>query len=312
MSNTAASKRTDSNPAKPKATGSKSSGPATLSLILLLAVGSSLALQTTIAKVAAGVGTPLLSFLSLAILGAGALLLIRAPKPRLSLGLLAYTAVSGALFALPNALGFLAVAELGAGFVAIIFAFVPLLTWALAVLIGMERALKQRAFGVLLALSGAIALSLSKLQGDGAGGTWVLITLSFPLMLATGNLFRSRFWPQGVSPVFLAGSMLFAGGLFVAPFALIVEGVSLAQIPAALPLLGAETLIFALSFFLYFQLQSRAGAVYLSQIGPVIALMGAVIAVLALGESLPQMVWPAGALIAIGTLTFHRARVPSA
>ena len=66
-----------------------------------------------------------------------------------------------------------------------------------------------------------------------------------------------------------------------------------------LPLL-IQVAIFSLGFSFYFVLQKIAGAVYLSQIGPIIAFVGTVLSVLLLGEELSGAIAIGGfAIIAV-------------
>ncbi len=99
---------------------------------------------------------------------------------------LEYAVISGLLIALPNALGFLAIRHVGAGFISLSFAFPILLTWVLAVFLGMERLRMMRFIGVLLGLSGGIVLALAKSGSAGEAQAWVMLVLTMPLVLALG------------------------------------------------------------------------------------------------------------------------------
>ncbi len=69
----------------------------------------------------------------------------------------------------------------------------------------------------------------------------------------------------------------------------------------------AGSAVVAAQYLLQFRLQALAGPVFMSQIGGVAAKVGAVIAVLVLGEAPPASLWPAVLLIACGTPWFQRA-----
>ncbi len=291
-----------------------------LALACLLLVGSCLALSLVVAKLADQAGAPRLTFLMVALAGAGLILgaltaLRRRPMP-FTIRTLEYALVSGALLALPNALAFLAVRHVGAGFISLSFAFPILLTWLLAVLLDMERLRAPRLAGVLLGLAGGVILALAKALDAGSAPGWAALILTMPLVLAAGNIYRTRRWPEGAPPIFLAALMLLGAALALLPFVLVFEAGEVAGLTASAGagrLLLVEVGVFSVLYLFYFVLQKIAGPVYLSQIGTVAALVGTLIAVLALGEAPPPHLGLAGALVALGMVLFHRGgRAPVA
>ncbi|MFW3613605.1 EamA/RhaT family transporter [Billgrantia antri] len=279
----------------------------------LLLVGSLLALSLVVAKLADRAGAPRLSFLMVAVSGAGLLLLVLAglqrQPMRLDRRIVEYALVSGALFALPNALGFLAVRHVGAGFVSLSFAFPILVTWMLAVGLGMERIRALRLSGVLLGLAGGVLLAWAKAGGMQGAQGWVALVLTIPLIIALGNIYRTLRWPGEAGPVYLAALMLIGGALTLAPFVLAFEAHQFGQLidsTGVLRLLLAEVVVFTVLYVFYFVLQKLAGPVYLSQIGMVAALVGTLIAVSLLGEAVPPYLGLAGVLVLLGAVLFHR------
>ncbi|APX93737.1 hypothetical protein BWR19_12760 [Halomonas sp. 1513] len=279
----------------------------------LLLVGTFLALSLVVAKLADGAGAPRLTFLMAAMTGAGLVLsvigAIQRQTMRINLRNLEYAAVAGALFAVPNALAFLAIRHVGAGFISLSFAFPILITWVLAVWLSLERLRALRLLGVLLGLSGGLVLATAKAGGAGDAQGWVLLVLAMPLLIALGNIYRTLRWPTGTSPVFLAALMMFGGATTLLPFVLLFEPGeyrALLTSGAAMRLLLVEIAVFSVLYLFYFVLQKLAGPVYLSQIGTVAALVGTLIAVLALGEAPPPNLGLAALLVALGTLLFHR------
>ena len=280
----------------------------------LLLVGSFLALSLAIAKLADEAGAPRLSFLITALVGAALILAgttaLRSQPMPINRRTLEYAAVSGILFAVPNAVSFLSVRHVGAGFVALSLAFPVLVTWLLAVTLRMEKLRALRLVGVLLGLAGGVVLALS--QGSDAEGArgWAALVMLMPVVLAAGNIYRTKRWPENAAPVFLAALMMLGGALALTPFALMHEGGRFEELFGSsriILLLLGETAVFAVVYFFFFVLQRLAGPVYLSQIGLVAALAGTLIAIFALGESIPSNLGTAGALIVLGTLIFHRA-----
>lgn len=301
--------------AMPQNSGSSLTAPA-----LLLATGSLLAVTIVFSQLAAARGAPMLWFLVLVMGGAGLLLLAVAAVLGQARGswrhLLAYSLGAGAFQALAMAMAYLSVAHVGAGYISLVFAFPLLLTYLFALALGMERFAAMRALGVTVALVGGLLLALSKFDGLAANGEavgWVLVATAVPVIIAGGNLYRTRFWPKGAPPLLLAALMLLMAGALTLPFAVWGDGaVAAVRIWDSAELLGLTIVniaAFALQFVVYFRLQYVAGPVYLSQIGSVAAAIGAPVAVFFLGETLPQGFGWALLLIVAGAVLFQvRAR----
>ena len=267
----------------------------------LLAVGSLLAFVVMLSKMAAVADAPMLGFLSGVWLIAFAILALPALLQRGLGGMgrsLPYSTVAGALMVAPTAIGYLAVGHTGAGFISLTLAFPVLLTWVIARALRLDAVRKGQGAGVLAALSGGVLLAVGKLGQvqESGGAVWVLLAAGIPVALAFGNIFRSRHWPEGERPLPLAALSILMGTLAVIPFAVLTEGARLPQLwldprRAGLTLLGG--VLVAGQYVLQFRLQEIAGPVYMSQIGGVAAVIGALVAFLALGEAVPPVFWTA-------------------
>ncbi len=286
-----------------------------LPLLCLLAVGCLLGLSVGVGKLAAAAGWRPLAFMFWSLLFGGSALLAavlaRGVRPSLDRAHLAYYLVAGLVsLSIPNGLTFAAIPHVGAGFVSLCLAFPPLATYLLAVALGMERPKAIRAAGILCGLAGAVMLALGKLGEGNAPPAWVAAALAAPASLAFGNIYRSRRWPAGASPLALAPCMLLAGAVLLAAFA-VVAGVPLFAPPAGawpLALLGLQTAVFAATYALFFILQKIAGVVYMSQIGSVGMVAGTIFAVAVLKEQLNPLLPPAGLLILLGVTLVNRGR----
>lgn len=268
-------------------------------LALLLVVGSFLAVSTVIAKAAPQVGWHPLALLQWSILGgAGGLFLITrlvaAGKPAvrdtgsvwITRRLAAYLTVSGVLFIAPNMIAVMAAPKVGAGFVSLSYAFPLVLTYALAVVLGLERLQVLRGTGVLFGLAGGVLLAVSGANLSLEASWWSMFALSIPVFLAAGNIYRTLKWPQGARPVNLALGMMVTGFTTLSVFNLLlsVPVVPVAWSAHAIGLLAAQIAIFTVQYGLYFRLQKTAGPVYLSQIGSVAAVVGLGLGFLVFGE----------------------------
>ncbi|SNY92064.1 EamA-like transporter family protein [Cohaesibacter sp. ES.047] len=285
-----------------------------LPVLLVLVVGTLLAAQVLLGKQGIRAGASPLSFLSFALMLAGFVLFVTSFVRRQGAALrgqvLEYGILSGLLFVLPNAVAFMAVGHVGAGFISMTLLFPLLITYLLALMLRVERFALWRMVALLLGLAGGVLLSASKAGLGDAPLFWILVSLTGPLFLAMGNIYRTMRWPTGVAPLFLASMMLLFAGAGLLPLALTFEGpsgpASLFQ-PATLPFLALEVATFSLLYLLYFILQKVAGPVYLSQIGLVGAVVGASVARLWLDEALPPNLLLSALMIGAGIVLFQWA-----
>ncbi len=278
-------------------------------LACLLTVGGAIGLTNNIARLGQAYGLPPLGLLFWSVAGGAVLLAALAAAarrlPRLDRANLVYGLISGLLLmALPTGITFLAARHVGAGFISLSLAFVPLITYVFAILLGIEANRWVRLAGVFAALAGAAVLALGKTRMAGAEPGWIAATLAIPVVIAIGNIYRALRWPPGAASLSLAPLMLAGAALWLLP-AGIARTPELAASGAGLALAAAQACVFTLTYSLYFVLQRIAGAVYLSQIGSVGALTGAGIAVLAFGEAMPPGLWVAIALIGLGLVLFN-------
>lgn len=264
-------------------------------LIYLLAGGTLMGLSTNLAKLAGDHQLSALAFLFWSISGAAPILLalaaFRHHLPPVNVRTVEYYAVSALLgVAGANLLFFSAVPHVGAGFVALIITLPPLLTYAGALVLKMERFHVLRAAGVVSALMGAITLAFHKLSAPDADYVWILLALIGPVLLAIGNLYRTLRWPEGVSSDALAPGMLIAAAIILLSVGFL-PGFSL-NVPTDryLPiiLIAIQAVVFAGQFLLLFLLQKSGGPVFLSLLGSVGAVVGVPVAILLQGETAPE------------------------
>lgn len=288
-------------------------------LVLLLLTGSTLGLAPPFAKLATTAGIPAIAFAFWQNLIGGLCLLALASatgaRPPLTRRHLRFYAISGLVtLALPSVLIFLAVARIGAGLPSIAYAFPAMLTYLIALGLGMEKPAWMRALGILLGLIG-ILMIMTPRSGplDAADLPWLLLAFIAPISLAVGNIYRSRAWPKDAPPLALAAGTLLSAALWLllggAVFGLLYLP-SLAA-PADWTLLAAG-LFACLSFIPYFELQRVAGPVYLSQIGYVMAATSLGIGTFAFGERYGLLVWLAVAVIVAGIVLVNRRQVRTA
>ncbi|ALU43565.1 DMT family transporter [Pseudoalteromonas rubra] len=273
----------------------------------LLGTGALLGTTTNLAKVAASMNIAALPFLMWSLMGAAIFLLslqlFKGQSIPVNREVIKYSVFSSLLtVAGSNLILFSAIAHVGVSFVALAISLPPLLTYVFALFLGMEKACLLRSVGVILSLAGTMVLVAAKWQAPQASHTWLLLTLLGPVLLAAGNIYRTAYWPKGISPESLVPSMLVAATLILAAVGGLVPSlqVSLPISGSTLALLAVQSLVFSGQFVLLFVLQKAGGPVFLSLTGPVAALLGIPVAVVLLNERLVPAILPSAVLIATG------------
>ena len=277
----------------------------------LLGAGALLGVSTNVAKVAHSIGLAPLPFLTWSLAGATFLLtgisMVRGQTPGLNRRSLEYFVVAAFLsVAGSNLIFFNAVTHVGVSFVALTISLPPLLTYVGALMLGMESFCRWRASGVVLALAGTGVLVLGKWTAPDTNHYWIALTLIGPVLLAAGNIYRTRRWPPGASAESLAPGMLLAATVLLVMIAMIMPGWTLGvstESTYALPLIGAQAVVFAGQFLLLFVLQKAGGPVFLSLMGAVSAVVGVPLAMVLLEEPALPALLPSVALIAAGIVS---------
>jgi len=290
--------------------GKYSTGP--VPLFCLLMVGGAIGLTNNLARLGTTYRVPPLALLFWSVVGAAVLLaalaVVARRPPRLDRATLIYGLVSGLLLmALPTGVIYLAAPHVGAGFVSLSLAFVPLVTYLLAIALKIEANRWVRLAGVFAGLAGGLVLAFGKSRAPDAQLVWIGATLAVPITIAIGNIYRTLRWPPGAASLSLAPLMLAGSALWLLPLAASTASAAIAS-EAGEALAAAQAAVFTLTYSLYFVLQRIAGAIYLSQIGSVGAVTGAAIAVIGFHEALPPGFVLAAVLIAAGLALFNLRR----
>ncbi|MET8448319.1 EamA family transporter [Streptomyces sp. NPDC005209] len=194
---------------------------------------------------------------------------------------------------------FLSAYRLPGGMAAVVGSVGPLFVVGLsALLLGQRPTVRTLLAGV----AAAFGVSLVVLRAAGAlDAVGVLAALAATASMSTGTVLTKRWGrPDGVGPLALTGWQLTAGGLVIAPVALLVEGAPPAldgrAIGGYLYLALANT---AVAYWLWFRGIGRLTATQVTFLGPLSPLTAAVVGWAALGQTLTP-VQLAGMALAFG------------
>ncbi|RDD87136.1 EamA family transporter [Streptomyces parvulus] len=194
---------------------------------------------------------------------------------------------------------FLSAYRLPGGMAAVVGSVGPLFVVGLsAVLLGQ----RPRTRAVLTAVAAAFGVSLVVLRSAGElDALGALAALASAASMSTGTVLTQRWGrPDGVGPLALTGWQLTAGGLLIAPVALLVEGAPPAlDAPAAGGYLYLALANTAVAYWLWFRGIGRLSATQVTFLGPLSPLTAAVVGWAALGETLTP-VQLAGMALAFG------------
>ena len=282
---------------------------------LLVGNGALIAGVYAFGKVAGEAGIPALAVLAWQVVSAAvivtAIAALRGDLPRLSGANVRYAAIAGFLgVSAPNLLMFSAAPHLPGGVMGAVMAMSPVLTYAIAVTLRLERLGAKAAAGIGIGFLGT-ALVIGPLAELGPAGC-VLIAAAAPLLLACANVFRSTAWPSGLSPLAAASLMLVLQALVLAPVALVLQTF---QIPSAgitdtnVALWGAG--VFTAVFYLgAFELQKRGGPIMVGQLGQVIAIASLAIGVVAFHERYGVQTLAGVSLVIAGVILVNGGRSP--
>ncbi|MCF1600297.1 EamA family transporter [Streptomyces muensis] len=194
---------------------------------------------------------------------------------------------------------FLSAYRLPGGMAAVVGSVGPLFVAGLAALLLGERPTVRT---LLTAVVAAFGVSLVVLKAAGAlDALGVLAALASTASMSTGTVLTKRWGrPDGVGPLALTGWQLTAGGLLIAPLAVLVEGA-----PPALdaPAIGGYLYLAlantALAYWLWFRGIGRLTATQVTFLGPLSPLTAAVVGWAALGQALTP-VQVVGMVLAFG------------
>lgn len=198
--------------------------------------------------------------------------------------------------ALPSPLLFYSAEHLSAGVLSITLATVPIVTFVLAVPLGIDRVTVLRIVGLVLGLSSIVMLAApeSSLPDPGAV-PWVFASVAAATCYAAENTFIAVRRPPGSDAFTVLAGMLTAAALMMLPLVLATGTfVPLAWPPGPIELaVVGMAVINVLGYGTFVALVTYAGPVFASQMAYVVTLSGVGWGILLFGEVHSAWVWAA-------------------
>ncbi len=228
-----------------------------------------------------------------------------------SRGMFVYAVLAGGTaIAIPTTVATIVVGHVPAGIAALLNTLSPLMTYAMAWALGMEKRHNLRLLGLCCGLAGAtLVIGPRASLPDPDMTPWVALCLLVPFFFAASNIYIARARPQGVDSIALAAAMQTGSALCLAPLAFGL-GVAHLPVPPAHPgdwALLLQCLLSGAGSLLFFETMRLAGPVFFSQTGFLVTLAGVFWGWLLFGEQHSAYVWAAMAAIFAGLALVTRA-----
>lgn len=201
---------------------------------------------------------------------------------------------------------------LPAGVVAIAFASMPLFTYLISAMLGIERAQRRRLLGVVIGLAAMALLVLpeSALPEPGLA-PWVLLALVASVSMSIENSYAGGYRPPDTGSLELAFVRQFTAVLMLLPLAWfsgttvsLLETWGTAQFAAT-----GNGLLSGVAFAILLYVIRTAGPVFASQTAYVITLAGVAWGMILFGETHSIFIWSALALTLLG-ISLVRPQAP--
>lgn len=216
--------------------------------------------------------------------------------------------------ALPNVLSYTAYQHLPVGVMAMILSTVPMMTLAISLPIGVERATQRRVVGLGI---GVVAVMMIYLPGTSLPhpelAIWVLLPVLVALSYAVENVVIARFRPSDLDSITIICALSWGGTLLLLPpmiytnawFNITVFG------PPEQAVVG-NALLHVGAYVGFVWTIGCAGPVFAAQVGYIVTGTGVILGMIVYGERHSLWVWGALALIVFGLSLVKPQRALSA
>jgi len=277
-------------------------------LFLLVSTGAAWGITFSLARIATTAGAHPVGLTFWQGLFSGLLLLAlslaRRRPPPLSRRHLRFYLICGLLgTVIPSILYFYAAARVPAGVLSITIALVPILTFAAALLLRIDRLARGRAAGLLCGLTAVFLIVVPETSlPERAMAFWVLLAVLAAVCYAVEGIYVALRRPIGSDPAATVGGMLLMASAVLAPVVVVTD----TFVPLGFPWGAMEWSVLgiaavnALAYSVFYHLIQIAGPVFATQMAYVVTIAGVAWGIALFGEQHTLWVWGALLLMLAG------------
>ncbi|NVO58629.1 DMT family transporter, partial [Rhodobacteraceae bacterium B1Z28] len=249
--------------------------------VLIIVIGALVGVSFTLTKLVAIAGTPpqlaLFWQLLVASLVLFPIMVSFGKRPLLRRRYLLYYLGAGFLgISGPALVGYMVLSYVSTGFYSALVTLSPLFTFGITALVERQMLPRHRLVGILIGLAGISLATYNGFDLSAVAPHWIAVAIAGPLLLAMGNVFRSRIYPSGGDPMTLATGTLVLQ-LFLIGLPILISGQIASNTmpsPGTIVAITGIGLITAFSYVLTFEVQRRTDGVGFAQVGYFATLFG--------------------------------------
>ena len=292
----------------PTATPARAKASPLVALSFLAALGLLWGSSINIAKFLAQEGVPPVAYVFWQTLGAaivmGVIVRLRGARLSLSWPHLRFYGVTGIFgIAIPNMTALFVLGHLSAGVMVLIISVSPLMVYGFAMALRTEAFDGLRALGMLLGFAGVLAVLLPQSSLPSPDLIpWAVMALVTPLGYAIANTYAALDRPATGNSLTHGLGYLAVVALLMGPTMVATDQVWLPLFPPKPADLGIllQIAATAAATLVWLELVHRAGAVYMSQAGYLVTLVGIALGMVLWGERHSNWIWLALVIIFAG------------
>ena len=196
-----------------------------------------------------------------------------------------------------------AASKIPAGVLAITVTLVPILTYAFATFLGLEKLAARRVLGILLGASAILFLVIPETSlPDRSAVIWILVACISSVCYAAENIVLAVRDLDGIGPIRMACGMSLIGTLLLGIVGLSTNNLFMISIPfnnLSWTILGLAVInVTAYTLFIY--TISQSGPLFASQVGYLVTLSGIFWGIFLFGESNSIWVWASLSTMLVG------------
>ena len=276
--------------------------------IVLILMGAAWGLSIPLTKITVSTGYGQFGLIFwqfvIAVIVLGFTLVVRRKRPifeRKTIFLFIVLALLGTIF--PNSASYVATYYLPASFIAILIATVPMFSFPMAMLMGLEKKDFRRISGLFIGLLGVVILTAPKASfPDRHLLIFIPLALLAPFFYAIEGNYVDKYGTAGQDPI-----QTFTGASILGTFMILPVTISTGQWidpfqpwPIENYTHVASSCCHALAYCTYVWLVSRAGAVFTAQVAYFVTAWGVAWSILILGEETSRYLWLSVAFMFFG------------